>query len=277
MATKKATATDKPKSIVKWSEKFASYAKDAVDQVKSIGSAGRSVAFGRGSIEVGGLPVSGGKLRSIVIGYCALNAWYKAKYDKDDKQPPDCYAFGDKADDPSMAPHEKAPDPQAELCADCEHNKYGTAETGRGKACGNRIRLGLITESDAETVEGASAAELATASVSPTNLKRWAGYVKSLEEEHQRPPWSVVTEITTYDDKETQIRVEFRMVATIDDDALLTVLEKRFGKIQDLLQVPFNAPVERVAPKSGAGKSRKFAGKPAAASKAPATKAAGRR
>jgi hypothetical protein len=247
-------------AIVPWDERFAKYAKEGTKQVASIGG-GVGIQFGRGSISVGGTTVPGGKLECVVLGYCAMNAWYATAYNPDDKQPPDCYAFAETADDPEMAPHAQATNKQNDLCATCEHNVYGTATVGKGKACSNKIRLACLTSSDAEDAAAVGAAEMAIGAISPTNLRHWAGYVKALEAEHGRPSWAVVTEISSHDDPKTQIRLEFRMVSLIEDDEILTALEKRFLKVQETLQQPFAAPTERPAPKKAVKGNAKFAGK----------------
>lgn len=259
MATKKAAAK-KSTALVPWNEKFAKYAKETKEQTKNIGTGGVGVKFGRGTITVGDTPTKNGKLECVIVGSCALNAWYGTAYDPNDRQPPDCYAFAVISDDPEMAPHPAATNKQATLCKDCEKNQFGTATVGRGKACGNNIRLGLLTAKDAEDASGISTAELATAKVSPTNLTHYKKYTDLLEEEYGRPPWAVVTEISSYDDPKTQIRLEFRMVELIEDDDVLQALEKRFLKIQDVLQKPFAAPSER-KPAAKAGGNKKFAAK----------------
>ena len=259
MATKKAATTSK--ALVPWKEKFAGYAKDTRKQVENVGG-GIGIKFGRGSIQVGGIPVKGGKLECVVIGSCALNAWYEDDYNKDDMQPPDCYAFAINYGDEEMQPHEKAESPQHADCAGCPQNQYGTAKTGKGKACANRVRIGAITAKDAEDADTIPAAQLAIGSVSPTNVKHWASYVKSLDEMDGGPrqPWNVVTEIQSFDDPDTQIRLEFRLVETIEDGDILTALEKRFNKVQDALQQPYGPKIERAKGKAAAGGSRKFAG-----------------
>ena len=249
-------------AIVPWSEKFAAYAKDAIDSVKGIAGGGVGVKFGRGKITVAGLEVPGGKLNCVILGQCAMNAWYEAAYDPDDPEAPDCYAYALTGDDAEMAPHPDCANPQAKLCSECEKNVFGTATVGRGKACGNNVRIALITEGDAEDAESIGTAEVAAAKISPTNLKRYAGYVKAVAEEDGRPPWAVATEISSHDDPKTQIRVEFRKVDVIDDDDILDALEKKANpdKVQAILQVPFAVKTEKPAKKPAAGKSQKFAG-----------------
>lgn len=258
MATKK-VAAKKSTALVPWNEKFAKYAKEGKDQIKNVGTGGLGVKFGRGSISIGGIAVQGGKLECVLIGSCALNKYYKEAYDPDNATPPDCYAFALITDDPEMRPHEQAADKQSDLCSTCEQNEFGTAKIGKGKACNNTIRLGLITAKDAEDAAGISTAELGTGGVSPTNLKNYAGYIKALEEEHGRPVWAVVTEISSHDDPKTQIRLEFKMVALIEDDDILEALEKRFLKVQDTLQQPFAAATEKKAPAKKS--NQKFAAK----------------
>lgn len=256
----KATTNGKSKALVPWKEKFAGYAKDTRKQVENVGG-GVGIKFGRGSIQVGGIPVKGGKLECVIIGSCALNAWFEDDYNKDDVQPPDCYAFAINVGDEDMKPHEKAESPQHEDCAGCPQNQFGTAKTGKGKACSNRVRIGAIAAKDAKDADTVVSAQLAIGSVSPTNLKHWAAYVKLLDEMDGGPrqPWNVVTEIQSFDDQDTQIRLEFRLVETIDDGDILTALEKRYNKVQDALQVPYGPKIER-AKGPAAGGSRKFAG-----------------
>lgn len=257
MATKKTSS----KALVPWEEKFAKYTKDSTESVKNIGSGGLSVRFRPGSIEVGGLTVPNNRLECVVLGNCAFNAYYEGKYDPDNPAPPDCYAFAI-VDDEEMAPHADCTDPQAETCHTCEKNEYGSAETGRGKACGNKQRLALFATSDIEEAENISTAELAMAVVSPTNLKAWAGYVRAVAEEHGRPPWGVITQISAHSDPKTQIRLEFKLVDLIEDVEVLDALESRLAKVQEFLQQPFAPMTEAPAKKTPAKKSsRKFAGK----------------
>ena len=263
-AAKKKTST----ALVPWQERFAPYAQQAKEQVAKVGG-GVGVKFGRGKITVGGVDAPGGKLECIILGSCAMNAWYEADYDPNEVTTPNCYAFADAVGDPEMAPHADAPDKQSDLCADCEKNQFGTAKVGRGKACGNLVRLGLLLASDAEEAADIATAAMATAKVSATNVKNWAGFIKSLQEleDGPRPPWGVVTEISAHDDTKNQIRVEFKLVELIDDSDILNALEKRLNGLQEELQRPFQiieaAPAAKGAKgrqaAPAAGKSKKFA------------------
>ena len=267
MATKTATKKTSSKALVPWTEKFAKYAKAAKEQTAKVVAGGVGVKFGHGTITVGGAQIPGGKFNCIVLGVCAFNAWYRGKYDPNNIEIPDCYAFAAEMGDEDMAPRPEAEDRQSETCATCEKNELGTAENGRGKACGNNLRVALITAKDAEDGESTAAAELATAKFSPTNVKHWKAYVDMLADDEGLPPWAVITEISAHHDDKTQIRLEFKLVEKIEDDDVLTELEKRAEpeKMQKLLQVAFTKPIAQTAKgKTAIGKSAKFAGKKAA-------------
>lgn len=259
----KTPTKSKSTSMVPWAERFAPYATAAKEQNKNIGGGGIGVKFGRGKITIGGSDVKGGRLECVVLGSCGLNKWYEKDYNPNEATPPDCYAFALMPGDPDMAPHKQAAKKQSADCASCEKNQFGTANTGRGKACSNTVRLAVITAKDAEDVDEIASAEIATAGVSPTNTKAWKTYVDMLADEHGVPPWGAVTEISSHDDPVKQIRLEFRLVDLIVDGSTLDALEKRVAKIQDLLQTPFQAVADRPTTGKPAGASGKFAGKAA--------------
>lgn len=269
VAAKKTAKPTKPTTtaIIPWDKKFAGYAKAAVEQEKNVGGGSQSIKFGPGTITVAGGTVPNGRLECVVLGSCAANTLYEGAYDPDDVQPPVCYAFA--VLDADLAPHADCQKPQSETCATCEQNMFGSAPPGRGKArgkaCGNTRRLGLLLASDVEEADGIATAETAMAKVSPTNLKAWAGYVRSLADAYGRPPWAVVTEISSHPDPKTQIRLEFSMVSLIEDDDVLNALEARQAKVQDVLQQPYGPPIERPAPPArGKPMAGKAAAKPAA-------------
>lgn len=257
MATKKAV---KSTAMVKWDEKFASSAKKEKEQAATIAVSGQGIKFGRGWIEVGGQRLKENKLECVIVGYCGLNAWYGKAYDANDTAPPQCYAFADSWNAPTMKPHPQAEDPQSESCATCAQNKLGSATTGKGKACGNRVRFAAILATDLDDASMVATAELANGGISPTNVyKVFKPYLDYVNDELGRPLWSVVTSISSFDDPKQQIRLEFSMVDKIDDDVALTSLEKRNDSIQKILQVPF-VQIEKTKVPT-AGKSKKFAGK----------------
>lgn len=261
MALKK-TAANKGAgtAIVKWDDKFAKYAKESKEQIANVGDIGMSVRFGRGSISVGDLQVKNNQLDCVVIGHAAVNTFYEGAWDPNERTPPTCFAIASNFGDPEMKPHPNVLHPVNGQCKGCPHNEYGTASTGKGKACANKLRIGLVTAKDVG--DDAAQAQLATAMISPTNVRRYKKYLDYVLEEHGRPLWAVVTRIQSFDDPKTQIRLEFSMVEAIDDNETLDALENRYLKIQEMLQQPFQSASDepKAAPAKKPAVGSRFAG-----------------
>jgi len=249
-------------AIVRWDEKFAAAAKASKEKYKNVGGGVQTVKFAANRITYQGADVPGGRMNVIVLGDCFLHAYYAGKiYDPEDIQPPVCYALSEFLED--MAPHAECQEAQSSTCAECEHNQFGSAATGRGKSCQDVVRIAVISANDAEDGDTVRTAEIVQAKIPVTSVKNWAAYVKGLD---GRPPWSVVTEIAALPEK-NYYRLEFKLVETIDDNDILTALEARTGeKVQEYLQQPYAPPTEKPAKaaKPAAGRSNaKFAAKPA--------------
>jgi hypothetical protein len=277
-AAKKQAAkkSDPGTAMVAWQERFAKEAKEGVKQLATLGAVGASVKFGRGSISVGGVTVAGGKLECVILGNCALNALYLTEYDADNPTSPDCYGFAltplgrnnEDMNDPPFRPHELVKDKQSDTCASCEHKQWGTAKRGKGKLCGGNVRLALVVAKDVlDDADEVAAAEIAVGKVSTTNQDAWGEYVKMVADIHGRPIWAVVTEISSYDDPKTQIRLEFKLADLINDPIVLEALSKRATpKVQEILQTPFpvfneDEAVKKSVKKPAAKNTSKFAGK----------------
>lgn len=269
--TKSAAAKSTPAkstALVRWDEKFAKYAKESKEISKGIGgTGGPQIKFTAAGVMVDGNKMPGGKMNVVIVGGCRFNSFYEGDYDPDNPEAPACYAYADTAEDIDiMAPHQDSAKKQSTSCAECEQNKFNTAKRGNGKACQNRIKFAVLTAKDVEDVEGIAAAEMAIGSISPTNLHVWKEYVDEIADEHGRPTWAVITEISSHPHDKNQIEIEFRFVDMITDDATLEALEARYLKVQTTLQQPYTQ-IERAAPKKGAAAkkaatpNRKFAAK----------------
>lgn len=224
MASKKKTGT----SMVKWNAELAALAARATKVVAGVGTGGNMIKTAGGRLNYQGADIPGNKMRVIVLAHVLHNAMYEGKFDADNPSSPICYAFAaEKAD---LVPHEDSPQKQAEACEGCPHNEWGSADVGRGKACANKARLGLISESDLQ--EDISKAEIAYIHVPVTSVKAWAGYVRQLEELVKRPPLAFVTEISLVPDPKNQFAMLFNMAEQIEDGEVIGALIER-GKIAD--------------------------------------------
>jgi hypothetical protein len=118
-----------------------------------------------------------------------------------------------------------------------------------------------LVAKDLDDAESTEHAEVATASLSPMNAKAFKVFVDAVDEDHHRPVWAVVTEISSHNDTKIQIRQDFKLVDKIEDSGIIEALEARFLGIQKLLQVPFAVIEKEAPPAKPARTNAKFAGK----------------
>lgn len=103
------------------------------------------ITFKNANLKVDGQPVPNNTADVRVLSAVSERAWYDGAYDPDTPQVPACYALD------STEPHPEATNPQAETCAECPKNKWGTApprpgdtKPGKGKACREGARLIVV-------------------------------------------------------------------------------------------------------------------------------------
>ncbi len=272
----KAAPAKKPTSIVPWEEEMARQADIAAAVTGT--TSGTFISFRGGIITVDKNPVPNNRLEAVVLAHCLENAYYEDSYDEDNPMPPVCFAYGvakpgmtaeeleNLAD--TMVPHEKSTKPQADSCSVCEWNKFGSAEKGKGKACGNKRRLAVIAGDDESIKDGTSIAaqKVYFAKTSVTSSKNWDGYVKTAAKTLRRPPLGLVTIISAEktNDKR-QFVVNFEVKEKIEtSDQFEALMEKAKGVEIDF---PYLPPTDdQSTPKKGTSNpgARKFAGKPPA-------------
>jgi len=113
-----------------------------------------------------------GPMHCVILDHRNFNRYYTRAYDPQNPAPPDCFAIAKEID--ALAPHEDAQDPQSDACATCPNNAWGSAATGKGKACRNSVRL-AIASTDATTDT-----EPMILTLPPTALKGWNSFVNNL-------------------------------------------------------------------------------------------------
>ena len=116
--------------------------------------------------------ISAGPMRAIVLDWVAYHAHYDGAYDPNNPKPPNCFALGDMS---GLTPSPNAPARQSDACAGCPKNEWGSAATGRGKACKNQYRLAIIPEN----LEGPDPKKMFTITVSPTGMKAFDAFVRT--------------------------------------------------------------------------------------------------
>ena len=269
MATRKAAAapakSSKPstsRALTVWEEKMAAAATKSAKAERATGGL-KGISTRNGILTVDETPVPGNELDVVVLVAVHENQYHTKAYNPDVPQIPDCYAFGDpEADDPegSMAPHEKSADKQGDdngLCANCWANGMGSADVGRGKACKNVRRLGLITADAMASAADIAETEVRVLKVPVMSVKGWASYIKNtLKEDLNRPYWGVVTTIKPVPDPKSQFRITFTFKELIDfDDDTFTALEKKIKEVTPQLTAPY-VQMEEAPPPPPRGRGR---------------------
>jgi len=268
MAAKKPVAQAVGKALVNWEEQLAKFADIATETEKNAGSGAPQLGT-RGGVFSFQNEELGNEIEVIVLHHILENKLYAGRYDPDNPAPPVCYAFGD--DDETMVPHEEVENPQHESCKGCPHNEFGSSDTGRGKACKNTRRLGLIMSGDVDSIEDAQVAFL---NIPVTSVGAWSTYVKSLAKNLRRPPFGVITLITMRPDPKTQFSMSFKVVSQIDDPAHFEALVKRRALVEQEILYTYPKPEDMPAP---APKASKVRGRPTPTTAPKPTPARGRR
>lgn len=139
-----------------------------------------------------------GPLQLVIVDFNSRNTFYEGAFDKNNISPPACFAIGDIP--LKLIPSENSPVKQADSCAECPMNAFGSA--GTGKACKNSRMLAVLPpDADEDT-------PMWTLAVSPTAIKGFDGFVKNVQRMFSVPPVGVVAEVS-FDENETYARLKF--------------------------------------------------------------------
>ncbi len=216
---------------------------------------GKFLSFKSGQMSFNGEEIEDNELRCVIVGWAYHNAYYdpSVRYDPKNPQSPLCYATATSEEE--LVPHEEAPEKQASACLGCPLNEFGTAATGRGKACKNGIRLALIAEDD---MNDPSSAEVVYAAIPTKSIKNWLIYVtRELRDKVGRPSWAVVTSMKCTPDAESQFKITFRNEELIENSKLFDPLEKLWESTMEGIDFPYQKQEKVEKPKKG--KPQKFA------------------
>lgn len=261
-------------AIVPWEAEMAARAQKAAKQEKPTGSY-KSISIRGGFLKVDDELVEDNELDIVVIAALHENQFYTEKFNPDNPTVPACYAYSDpNAEDPDegMVPHEEAEDKQASDCESCPNNQWGSADTGRGKACKNVRRLMVVTADAIEDAETLAEAEMRRLTVPVMSGKNWGKFVRAVAEDVGRDYAGVVCKLRVKPDPKSQFVLLFDFVEKIDfDGELWAALEKKREEAFTALQQPYPkaeelaqraseqrmVPKGRVAQKAVAGKGAK--------------------
>ena len=168
-----------------------------------------------------------GPFDAIVVEFVAANFFYEESFERGNITPPKCFALG--LDSNSLVPSDNSPDKQAESCASCWANQFGSS--GKGKACQNTRLLALLPP-DA-TID----TPVQILKVSPTAIKSFDGYVASVARAFQKPVRAVLTAIG-FDPNSEYSSLRFGNPRKTDDMQLLLAMDRREEATARLLTEP---------------------------------------
>lgn len=221
--------------LVKWNDELAKYAKEVASIERPALS---QISTRAGQLVYQGQPIPGNKLPCVVIASAFENRYYDKPFDPINRAAPKCFALS--LDDPrNMVPHPDVPQPQHENCDGCPMYKWGSdPRGGKGKACKQVRRLALLPVG--ALLEGnVKTAEIALISIPVTSAKNWANYVNNCAAEYSRPPWALITEITTQPDAKAQFLIKFQTKGLVGDEYLGDV-QKRIETVNQILLTPYD-------------------------------------
>ncbi len=231
-------------AMVAWKEELARQAKVAAEIESSVSTGGSYFSTSGGQLKFNGADIPGNRMNVVILAHVIENALYTDRYDPNNPTSPACFELG--TNESEMGPHEKSTDPQHDACKGCPMNEFGSADTGRGKACKNTRRLALVPEDSLDDIESA---EVAFIKVPPTSVKNWATFVKKVADTLDMPPLGVLTEISLSPDAKHQFHMNFKIVNELDDGDVVAALLEKQKEVMTPLMAPYEPREEEEAPR----------------------------
>ena len=264
MATKKTSTST---AVAKWDEELARQAQIAAAAEESTAT-GQFFSLKSGVLSFNDAPVPNNEMAVVILDSILENVYYEGKYDPDNVQGPRCFAFG--RDEKTMEPHKIVVESGNSMagasgqCAGCEMNEWGSADTGRGKACRNSRRLGMIAAGTLENGkfkqfddEMFETAAITFMKLPVTSVKGYAAFVKQIAGALKRPPHAIFTKVSVRPDPSSQFKVVFEPLAQVPDDLLGTIM-KRHEEAQAVIEFPYT-PFNEEEQKPARGRGAKAA------------------
>lgn len=172
-------------------------------------------------------------LEVVIIDFVTSNVFYEGVYDPKNIQSPACFAIG--LEPSTLVPSANSPLKQADSCAACPNNQFGSAMVGKGKACKNTRLVAVMPASALDTPD--EDAPIWIMSIPPTSLRAFDVYAMSLAAKHRTVPIGVITEITL--DQSTQYASpRFNVVRPLSGDEIGLFIERRQEAKTRLLAEP---------------------------------------
>lgn len=186
----------------------------------------------------------GETLEVVIVDFVSSNAYYESAFDRNNPQPPGCFAVG--PEPTTLQPVEESPAKQAESCSTCPHNQWGSS--GKGKACKN-ARLIAVTPANHDEEEGDRPVWIYA--IPPTSITFFDKYVRDAAAKYKRPPIGVVTRMSL-DKSQTFAAPRFQVVSPVENEELGEIMSLRDTARERLMATPdFSSYTPPAAPARG--------------------------
>lgn len=266
MAPRKASNTNGTGTeVVDWEAEMAKQAEVAAASQRAMGGGGKFFGMAAGTLSFDGQPLPGNQMAVIILADTMMNSYYEGKYDPDNRASPKCFAFA--KDESQLEPHANVDadpyfDRQNDVCAGCPQNEWGSADTGKGKACQNRVRLAMIPAGSYKPKGGRNAgfdlelfddpdhfksAEEAFMNLPVTSVAEYTTFVRGLAAELRRPPHGVIANVYLEAHLKHQFHVKFEVLEELPKE-LMPIIMPRHKKSQEGVAFPYSPPAEDDAP-----------------------------
>jgi len=137
----------------------------------------------------------GNEIQVVVVDFISKNFFYDGPYVPQTPSAPACYAANKVIAD--MAPDPDCPSPQAETCAKCPLNQFGSGNNGKSKACKNTRELAvLLVDQNNPDALGDPSTPLYTLSLPPTALRSFDGAAAVVARTLGGPPLKAILTVT---------------------------------------------------------------------------------
>ncbi len=184
-------------------------------------------SFKNANFKIDGQAIPNNKADIRVLAAIGERAYYEGEYDADTAQVPVCYALD------SDEPHEQSSAPQSDKCETCEHNKWGSASRGRGKACREGARV-IFMSSNLDIAN----APMITAKIPVTSLKSVTALTSRCSDAGKLTG-EFVTEIKVVEDKKTFFKVFFELKEIKQVEGGMPALLQKQNKAYQLAMEPY--------------------------------------
>lgn len=110
-----------------------------------------------------------------IVAFAYRNEYYTSAYNPKEITPPACFAISE-AESTLVASSNSPKIQNADSCAVCQHNQFGSSPTGSGKACKNNVLIAVLP-TDPKTIEDH---DIMVLKLSPTAIRPFNKYVKDI-------------------------------------------------------------------------------------------------